>query len=39
MGLKLLAEKMKKDGQVRAPVVRSANTGERRWPPKYVSND
>lgn len=39
MSLKLLAEKMRKEGQVRTPAVRSANTGERRWPPKYVSNE
>jgi hypothetical protein len=39
MALKLLAEKMKNQGHVSTPAVRSANTGERRWPPKYISND
>jgi len=39
MALKLLAEKMKRNGEVQAPVIRSDNTGERRWPPKYVSNE
>jgi hypothetical protein len=39
MALKLLAEKMRKSGQVQTPVIRSDNTGERRWAPKYVSNE
>lgn len=39
MALKLLAEKMKKDGAVQAPSVQSGNPTERKWPPKYVSND